>query len=789
MNNCLYKLYTIFFSFVLTLAVFSEPPPRQLAFQDGDNIWFGTDRGLIRYQRENDLWSTVIADPVIDFEIDDIVLWLGTEQGLYYADLRYLDWKRYSKENGLPLNKITGVTADIDFIYAAGGNWLARMDKLVEQWETFGDFSHTKINDLYSDQDYLWVATDSGLYYYEKQFEKWKRFSYNDGLISDKVFRIFYFNDYLWILTDSGLSRYTVKMKTWNSYGLNSDIQGSAIKYIWVDADYIWLVAPENLVRFSSKNQVWENFSQNTQIENPEVNALSTSGIVSWFATSDGIYSYDEERRRWVIYTALEGLNDDGQEEIYCIGGSVVSKQANIFNVYQSSDDLWRSHELTSGQGEGSESEKTAFYNDERGIGFMTPGKQSISLLGRAYFKLKNRAEFIDPFWDNIHKYIFSKDLDSVEYAKYNDYLYWWPKAQLNLNVELNKGRTIRGSFDNTDLIDSLKYGLEYRGYGDDYIRRTVWQKILKTDYFHSTLIDPTYLEGSEIRAEFGRRVGEKKRRRVNTGVWAGWRKTDYICKLIPFQEDNFYLLKINNIIVESVELRIDGKVIDPREYSIERTQGSLIFKNDALINPDSRIEISCEYLQNDTIPGEYTNDLIAFENVVTFNDNISIGVNGVYHGFEEYDQKGVDFTKNRLYSGNLNGKIELKSSDEKMTFKAIPEISTSYNDSILLIKQGTAIKLNTSAVLYNFRLRGLTEYYTSYYETIADIFSIYGRKNYYGEFEAVYDITPFMPLSAGFNITDANRGNEISTFFEYLLAPADKPSLKLCGLFQKRKN
>ena len=154
-------LLKLFFSLSIFLSssFAAQPPPRQLFFENETGIWLGTKQGLRRYQAENELWTTVLPGTITDQCYDDDVLWVGTANGIYYADLRYLDWKKYTAEDGLPSDSIVRIAADLDFIYVAGINGLARFDKLVQQWESFGDFSSKKIYDIYSDQDFLWVAS------------------------------------------------------------------------------------------------------------------------------------------------------------------------------------------------------------------------------------------------------------------------------------------------------------------------------------------------------------------------------------------------------------------------------------------------------------------------------------------------------------------------------------------------------------------------------------------------------------------------------------------------------
>jgi hypothetical protein len=826
------KLLVVLFAGVLATAFSASPPPRQLFFQYENMVWWGTEFGLNRFQSENELWANIRPESTNDLCLDEKTLWVGTDQGIFYADLRYLDWKRYTSRQGLPSDTVVRAVADLDYVYVAGPHGLARFNKLVEQWEPMGDFSGKRIYDMYSNQTQLWVATDAGVFYFDKKFEKWESYTSSKGLLSNVVYRLFYFSDCIWALTDQGFSRYSNSMKTWNSYPFN-DIIGSAVNYLLVDATYIWVVSPEGVSRFNATNQAWERFSRNMPIEKAIVTSISTSGTTSWFTTSDGVYSYIEDQRRWKTYTAVDGLSDDVQDLIFTTGQTTLCKKGTSFSFLRPAEDLWYANEIKLTAASGAFKPKWKAHLDETGLGVAAPGGQSINLLGRAYAKIKNKAEFPDPIGTSIGNYITNNNLDSIDTIttstghdsiavrpRYKDFLYGWAKAQLNLNADLNNGRTFRATFDNTDPLGDRRYGAEYRGFGDDNLRRLGWRTDQKTDYFYSTLIDPTYLEGAGMRAEFGDRVGDKKLRRVNTGVWAGWRKTEYMRKLLAFREDNFYELGsgVQNIITESVEIKIDGKVIDPADYSLERTMGLLTFKNEGIANPDSRIEVSCEYQprigefpsfrsRTDDTLAKNLGDSISFaekaalgmasaENVVVVNDKVQIGVNGVYRGLKEPDARGWDSangwtqTANQLYAGSVNSKIEMKSDDNKLYLRVVPEVSSSYNDSILNTKQGTGAKLDLYSVMHNFKLKASGAYATPDYITLADQNSVYGRTNHQAEAELVYDMwQQYMPLTIGGGYNDANAGGENREYLQYLISPPNIPSLRLFGMHQGMKN
>ncbi|MBN1983915.1 MAG: hypothetical protein JW795_20455, partial [Chitinivibrionales bacterium] len=571
------SLFSRSFFVIITICLcitHSQQPLRPIFYQDESSVWIATPAGLIRYQPENQTASLQRPEPINDILFNDNTLWTATATGLWYADVRYLDWKKYSTANGLASDSIVRIAADLDFIYVAHPHACSRLDNLTGQWESFGDFSDLTVFDLYTDQDYLWVATEKGVRYFEKRFNVWKEYTKENGLLSPLVLHIFFFNESIWFLTDKGLSRYNPGMKAWNSYAFGSDIGLTSVKNLWTDAEYLWIAAAEGVYRFRSKNQTWEQFSSNSPLEKNTVRGAASVPQKAWFATENGIFCYQEDKRQWTTYTAIEGLSDDAMDNIICAGQQVIAYKGSSVQVYNSDEDLWKNCVLESNSSLKQQSSgKPQFFNDQRGLGVAMADRATMSLLGRAYMKIKNKADFPTPLFKSITDYIFNKNLDTVvnkdTIPRFKDVLSYWLKAQLNGVIDLQKDRSIRASYDNTDPLGERRYGVEYRGGEPDYLKKAGLHDKQKTDYFFSTLIHPTYIEGLAVRTEFGDRVGGRKLRRATTGLWAGRQKTLSLRKLIAFQEDNFYYLNVNNIITESVVLTVDGTVLDPRDYSL----------------------------------------------------------------------------------------------------------------------------------------------------------------------------------------------------------------------------
>ncbi|MFH0922147.1 MAG: hypothetical protein V1913_17525 [Fibrobacterota bacterium] len=772
------KYFPAFILLVSTLAVSAVEslpvadslplPSRTLFIQQGEEAWMGTRDGLYRYQSDNELVSVVRSGPVTDLLLDENILWTGTPSGLYYAGIQYLDWKRFGFVEGLASDTVVRLAADADYVYAAAPHGLAQYDKLVGQWELLRDFSGNRIYDIYSDVDNLWLATGKGVERYYKAFRKWEH-------CDDKAaYRLFPFKNAIWALTSSGFARYNEGMKNWTHYGRTDGLPDTPYTALLSDNASIWAVSASGVYRFKGEEEVWEHFSRNTPLENLPVSDIALSGAQSYFTTSKGVYTYQEAERKWTLYTIAEGLAGNTQQSIFSTGRIALCRRGDAFSIFRASDNLWFTRQATDRGGKvGAQGWKG--FCDDRGAGFQAPDGRNLSLLGRAYFKVRNRIDFQAPVYDNILKYMKDGRPDTL--SGFNRFMYWWEKAQLNLNGGMKDGRNMLGAFDNTDPRGELKYGLEFRGNSDDPLRRAGVQSAERPDYFFGSLVPSAVMEGAVLRTQAGGRVGPKKRSRSNFSAYAGQLKTRFLSRRITYQDDNFYFLGVSNIVTESVELRVDGQVIDPSEYSIERTMGILTFRDEARANPDSRIEISLEYQPSlESVVG----DLVAAEEMVAISPNLSVSAAGLYLGRGEPDRAGTRQDDNRLFVGSAAAEAEYASTDGKNYLRVRPEISGSSNDSILYEKQGSAARLEVNAAVDRLRVQAEGALATDNYDNAGGLRSPYGRVSREGDVRAVYDVLPWMPVTAAFRGLDAQQGRSGSGSLEWLASRSGWPSLKL---------
>ena len=167
------------------------------AMQDQRNIWMGTHtkngRGTLIYfdiirkefvtfqdqQGFNPFDNTIIK---FILSSDDNILWIGTEQGLFWVNTRSKQWNHYKKDTHPQFPNAQKVNLSDDIIY----------------------------NLFLDDNETLWIGTLNGLTRFDTQENTWKTYYKDDGLASNTIAYILPGKDNsLWVSTYNGLSHFT----------------------------------------------------------------------------------------------------------------------------------------------------------------------------------------------------------------------------------------------------------------------------------------------------------------------------------------------------------------------------------------------------------------------------------------------------------------------------------------------------------------------------------------------------------------------------------------------------
>lgn len=233
---------------------------------DNENLWIGTEEGLVQKIKKMDYWSTynaysglyhpsvlsiipfgktlyigtlqglntavpkgkeyVISKieipelfniPIFNMLVNGNTLWLGTGNGIYtlaFSDYRITHFNAlgFSVNNGALLDQqVRGIASDSNYIYFASELSIVRYDKRTSEWQSIpvnNQFLVSGVNHAACDERNLWIATNNGVLRYIKSKKKWIYYGTKDGLAGERVNKILIDGDYVWFGTNKGLTQF-----------------------------------------------------------------------------------------------------------------------------------------------------------------------------------------------------------------------------------------------------------------------------------------------------------------------------------------------------------------------------------------------------------------------------------------------------------------------------------------------------------------------------------------------------------------------------------------------------
>ncbi|MGM0529492.1 MAG: two-component regulator propeller domain-containing protein, partial [Bacteroidota bacterium] len=292
---------------------------KSFAVDENNNLWLGTDVGLIKYNGSS--WSYY----ELETEISSITIssdgrvWAGGLNGLYvykssddpelYGSPEY-SIRYYGPFNtGIPDDYISAIKTD-----STGNTWIGTFDNgLVKfdgvSWTVFQaadtDLPDDQVSALTSDEDNnIWIGTRQGLAKLSAlslEGQSWH--IYNTGnceLPANSIHCLHYYNGILWIGTSLGLTRFDGE--NWVSYNTgNSNLPDNDIRSIKTDIDgNIWIGTYGGglcKITYLSLNEPdWEIFNTaNSALPDDMIFALEEDSIGNiWIGTAfNGLVKYD----------------------------------------------------------------------------------------------------------------------------------------------------------------------------------------------------------------------------------------------------------------------------------------------------------------------------------------------------------------------------------------------------------------------------------------------------------------------------------------------------------------
>lgn len=321
------------------------------------SLWIGSHNGGInKYALQKNKFETLkiesneIGDNRIFsiFQSNDNLLWLGTENGLYSANLTTKALKSYNHIPALQSVLVSGIAQDIE-----GNLWVGtdkdglikfnpktqKAQQLLFDNEKLVSFSSNDIWDIYSDsKGRVWLCkSGNGLVCYDPKLNKSTTYTKdpkNAKSISSNTTGCIVEDEKggFWIGTSAqGLNYLNPENGEFTHYFHEKDNKNSLINNkilsLYVDSNKnLWIGTIEGLDLFNVTKNTFQHFGINEGLTNLNIQSLKEDNQQNiWASTSKGLFKHNKLTGRFIKYTSTDGLPSD-----QFLAGSVYKNQRGI---------------------------------------------------------------------------------------------------------------------------------------------------------------------------------------------------------------------------------------------------------------------------------------------------------------------------------------------------------------------------------------------------------------------------------------------------------------------------
>lgn len=273
------------------------------------NLWLGTGRGLTKYDRTSQQFTSISnidgkkqaihynsVRALLKDDNDDI--WIGTAQGLnrYHPSTGVMDF--FTDKQGMPLTFFWMIDKDKNGTVWFGSTY--GLYRYIRKENRFDDLSkdsllstctHKNIQALYVDKhNRLWIGIlDVGLVMYDIDKKEKRLLSVKDSLISDTRFSSFAEDKdgVIWIGAENGLTAYDPATNHSHFYTREGGLTSDRTNNIMVDSmNRVWIGTSNGLCMLNAKRDKIKKFDINDGLITNQFNEQSA------YRTQDGLFIY-----------------------------------------------------------------------------------------------------------------------------------------------------------------------------------------------------------------------------------------------------------------------------------------------------------------------------------------------------------------------------------------------------------------------------------------------------------------------------------------------------------------
>ncbi|MFQ6618072.1 MAG: two-component regulator propeller domain-containing protein [Fidelibacterota bacterium] len=255
------------------------------------NIWKYYESQYIQGLRSNNV--NVI-------KIDNGTIWFGKDRGLTIFFREEGIWKTFTIFDNLTDDKINDIEIEVDSVWIAtdfGINTIQKKSLLIRK-NVLSDLIGGKIYDILIDGKFVWFGTDNGIFSLNRATGTYSHFNTFGDLIgldkriSEKINSIDKIEDSIFFATERGITQFSISKKVWKQLPLNLYLIKKPVKVIEVGKDFIWAGTELGLFKYNRKKMYWRHYTVDDGLANNQVNSILLDGNYLWIGTSKGLTKF-----------------------------------------------------------------------------------------------------------------------------------------------------------------------------------------------------------------------------------------------------------------------------------------------------------------------------------------------------------------------------------------------------------------------------------------------------------------------------------------------------------------
>ena len=316
---------------------------------DGDFLICATNGGVVVFDK---ISETVVAEftnteglsnnhPVKIVVDENHNWWFGMSNGdLNYYDQETQQWRIFSDFSRLTIHDMV-LTGDSLFVALDIGLSVFLLDK-NEAKETYKNLGTIPVEvdvfTSYINWPYIWAGTDYGIATADlnqvnlKAPQSWDNLSISDGLLSDKVRAIQYFQDSFFIGTDIGVTRY--QNGQWTNY---SNLPVNQTVQFYTQNSDLYVALHKYIYMYNSNSDTW---ARQVTLSNIISSFYVDSNDNIWIGTAEaGLFKWQPstQEMKEIVFDGPRGnsfsdLAFDADGQLWCVSSALFGKGVYKFN-------------------------------------------------------------------------------------------------------------------------------------------------------------------------------------------------------------------------------------------------------------------------------------------------------------------------------------------------------------------------------------------------------------------------------------------------------------------------